>query len=465
MSVLGRTIPLDWLKQHDVPAGRVNVLKPRPVPKAPPAPRARHAPNLHRKPRTRILFLTHYFPPEGNAPASRVYEMCKRWVRDGHSVTVITGAPNHPSGVLYPGYHNWPLQQEYFDGIRVLRVWTFLAANKGKKRRTLNFLSYMIMSLLLALYLRRPDVLIATSPQFFCGWSGVLVAALKRLPFILEIRDIWPESISAVGASKRNILIWLLERMERQMYDSAFRIVTVGEGYKQKLIERKVPASKIEVVTNGVDRELFVSNARDPEICDKYSLGDRFVCSYVGTIGMASGLDVALRAAKILKDKGRDDVRIMLVGDGAIREDLENSAKDQGLDNVIFTGRVDKKIVPRILASTDACLVHLREQELFESVLPSKIFEAAGMAKPIILGVRGCAAELVQEANCGICIEPEDENALVAAIEKLAADRDLARRLGQSGNEYVHKHFDRDNLSRQYFQVIRNAIESCPIVV
>jgi glycosyltransferase involved in cell wall biosynthesis len=380
-------------------------------------------------------------------------------------VTVITGAPNHPSGILYQGYHNWPVQQEYMDGIRVLRVWTFLAANKGKKRRTLNFISYMVMAMMLALYLRRPDVLIATSPQFFCGWAGVMVAALKRLPFILEIRDIWPESIRAVGASKRNLPIWLLERMEKQMYESAFRIVTVGDGYKQKLIERNVPANKIEVVTNGVDRELFVSNVRDPEIRDRFGLNGYFVCAYVGTIGMASGLEVTLRAAKIFKDKGRHDIRIMLVGDGAIREDLEHSARAQGLDNVIFTGRVDKKVVPRIIASADACLVHLRKKELFESVLPSKIFEAAGMAKPIIMGVKGCAAQLVADARCGLCIEPEDEHALVAAIEKLAADKELAQRLGTSGHDYVHKHFDRDKLSKQYFQVIRNAIESCPIVV
>ncbi|HEY7088569.1 MAG TPA: glycosyltransferase family 4 protein, partial [Tepidisphaeraceae bacterium] len=172
----------------------------------------------HRKApkRTRILFLSHYFPPEGNAPASRVYEMCKRWVRDGHEVTVLTSAPNHPNGVVYEGYRNWPIQQEMIDGIHVVRVWTFLAANKGTRRRAVNFVSYMVMATLLAIFMRRRDVLIATSPQFFCGWAGVLVTALRRIPFILEIRDIWPESIHAVGASNRNLLLWLLERMEQQ---------------------------------------------------------------------------------------------------------------------------------------------------------------------------------------------------------------------------------------------------------
>jgi glycosyltransferase involved in cell wall biosynthesis len=455
----------DWIQRVNEgwPERELRTL-PEAIRRTRPTPPYEHHPPAH--PRTRVLFLTHYFPPEGNAPASRVHEMCKRWVRDGHDVTVLTCAPNHPAGVLYDGYHNWPVQQEYMDGIRVLRVWTFLAANRGKRRRAINFLSYMIMATLLALFLRRRDVLIATSPQFFCGWAGVLVTALRRIPFILEVRDIWPESIHAVGAtSKRHFLIWLLERMEQQMYASAFRIVTVGEGYKEQLVRRGVRGSKIEIVTNGVDRELFVSHAADESVRAQYGLGSSYVCAYVGTIGMAAGLEVVLRAARILKDKRRDDVKLMLVGDGASREQLRRAARERGLDNVVFTGLVDRRDVPKLLAAVDSCLVHLRRQELFESVLPSKIFEAASMEKPIILGVKGHAARLVEKAGCGICIEPEDENELVAAIERLSADRELGRRMGRRGHDYVRAHFDRDKLSKEYFAIIRQAIETCPIVV
>jgi glycosyltransferase involved in cell wall biosynthesis len=293
----------------------------------------------------------------------------------------------------------------------------------------------------------------------------VLVTALRRVPFILEVRDIWPESIHAVGAAKRSFVMWLLERMEKQMYASAFKIVTVGEGYKEQLIRRGVDPNKIEVVTNGVDRELFDSRGGGDEVRSRYALGDSFVCAYVGTIGMAARLNVALRAAKLLKEKGRNDVRIMLVGDGADREDLEDSARSMNLDNVIFTGRLDRKHVPPLLSAVDACLVHLRKEELFESVLPSKIFEAAGMKKPIILGVRGHAARLVEAAGAGICIEPENEHELVSAIETLAADPALAQRCGISGHDYVHANFDRDKLSEKYFNVIREAIETSPIVV
>jgi glycosyltransferase involved in cell wall biosynthesis len=323
----------------------------------------------------------------------------------------------------------------------------------------------MVTAFVLGFLLPRPDVLIATSPQFFCGWAGVLLSALKRIPFILEIRDIWPESITAVGAAKRRFLIRVLEQMEQQMYASAHRIVTVGEGYKEQLIRRGVPGSKIDIVTNGVDRELFVSHDCDRHVREQYGLGDSFVCAYVGTIGMAAGLEVALRAAKLLKQRGRHDVKLMLVADGATRERLQKGAQERGLDNIVFTGRLDKPLIPSILAAVDTCLVHLRKQELFESVLPSKIFEAAAMQKPIILGVKGHAARLVRTAGAGICIEPEDEHGLVEAIEQLAADRERGRKMGRSAHDYVRQHFDRDKLSKQYFSIIREAIDTCPIVV
>lgn len=414
-----------------------------------------------RKPALKILFFTHYYPPEGNAPASRVHEMCKRWAREGCRVTVITGVPNAPDGVIYPGYRNYPKQREWIDGVRVLRVWTYIAANRGYSRRSLNFVSYMLSAAFVGMFCDRPDVVIATSPQFFCGWAGVLVRRFRRIPFILEIRDIWPESITTVGAMKhRNPLMRLLESMEQQMYRAAGHIVTVGDGYKRRLVERGVYENEISVITNGVDRELFIP--RDPcaEFRARYGLTGKFVCAYVGTIGMASGLEVVLRAARILKDRGRDDVRMLLVGDGAIRCDLQARAAQQQLDNIVFTGKLDKSMMPDVLASSDVCLVHLKKQDLFTTVLPSKIFEAAGMRKPILLGVRGSAEEVVRAANAGICIEPENECELVDSLLKLADDPDLTRRLGESGHDYVLRHFDRDRLSGDYLRLLKQTVKS-----
>jgi len=403
----------------------------------------------------RVLFFTHYFPPEGNAPASRTYEMCRRWVRAGHEVTVITCAPNAPNGILYEGYRNRLIQSELIGGIRTRRVWTYLAANKGTFLRILNYLTYMVSASVAGLFVKRPDVVIATSPQFFCGWTGVLVSRMKRVPFILEIRDLWPDSIVAVGAITSKRVIDVLEMLEKRMYAAATHIVTVGDGYKAALLDKGIEPRAISVITNGVDRETFFPCPPDEEFRKRYGLGDDFVCAYVGTIGMASGLEVVLRAATILKDRGRRDIRFLLVGGGAVKGDLEREASRQNLDNVTFVGRQSKNVIPKFLSAADACLVHLKRRELFKCVLPSKIFEAAAMARPIILGVEGNAANLVERAGAGICIEPENADQLVAVLVKLADDRGLAASLGQSGHDYVMKHFDREELAADYMNVVR----------
>lgn len=406
----------------------------------------------------RLLFITHYFHPEGNAPATRVYEMTRRWVEQGNRVTVITGVPNVPDGVVYEGYENRWRQRERVAGVEVIRVWTYLAANRGTARRILNYLSFMISAILAGLFVRRPDVVIATSPQFFCGWAGVVLSRLRRLPFVLEVRDLWPESIRAVGALRHPRLIRLLEWLERRMYAAAIKIVTVGEGYRQKLESRGVPSRRIAIFPNGVDRALFQARESDGGVREEYGLGNRFVCAYVGTIGMGSGLDVVLRAAQRLRREKRDDVRFLLVGDGAVREELENCAREERLASVVFTGRQSKSRIPDLLSAADACLVHLTRTELFETVLPSKIFEAAAMERPIILGVEGFAAELVGGAEAGICIEPENEAELLEAVTKLAQDPALARRLGAWGLERIARKYDYDALAPAYLEALERLV-------
>ncbi|HVN40823.1 MAG TPA: glycosyltransferase family 4 protein [Myxococcota bacterium] len=400
----------------------------------------------------RIAFFTHYFHPEGNAPATRVTELTRRWVAAGHDVTVVTGVPNVPDGVVYEGYRNRLLQRERREGVDVVRVWTYLAPNKGAARRVLNYLSYMLTAACVGLFVRRPDVVIATSPQFFCGWAGVLVSRARRVPFVLEIRDLWPESIEAVGAMRNRRLLRLLEWLELRMYAAATRIVTVGEGYREKLVAKGVDPARIDVIPNGVDLEAFLGGADGRKVRERYALGDRFVCAYLGTIGLGCGLEVALRAARKLRESGRDDVRFLLVGDGAVREELEARARAEGLGVVVFTGRQPKAAMPEFLAAADACLVHLTRTELFRTVLPSKIFEAAAMRKPIVLGVEGFAAELVRSAEAGLCIQPENEDDLLAAVDRLAADPALARRLGDSGFERIAQRHSFDRLATQYVE-------------
>ena len=401
-----------------------------------------------------ILFLTHYFPPESNAPAARVYEMAKCWIQDGQQVTIITGVPNVPNGIVYEGYRNRLYQKETIDGINVIRVWTYIAANKGTLRRIMNYLSYMFSSVLAGLFVKSPDIVIATSPQFFCGWAGLILSKLRRRRFILEIRDIWPDSIIAVGTHMPGFLIKMLEILELKMYKEADTIVTVGEGYKGQLIAKKVPAGKIEVVTNGADTTIFKPSPKDQAIVSKYNLKDKFVCSYVGTIGMACGLDIVINAAEKLKYQSNSKITFLLVGDGARRHELEELAKKKKLDNVIFTGRFPKEDVPGILSVSDVNLIHLIKKELFKSVLPSKIFEAAAMKNPIIIGVQGYAADFVSTIEAGICIEPENTDELLDALEKISSNKELSEQMGQKGYENVTRYYTRGILAKKYLGII-----------
>ncbi|MFM9025949.1 MAG: glycosyltransferase family 4 protein [Planctomycetaceae bacterium] len=406
----------------------------------------------------RVLFLSHYFPPEGNAPATRVHAFCRRWVRRASApfaATVITCAPNVPDGRVYEGYSNRLSSRERIDGIDVIRVWTYLAPNAGTVRRILNYVSYMVSATIRAAFTRRPDVVIATSPQFFCGWAGVLVSWLRWTPFILEIRDIWPESIVAVGAMRTGRLVRLLEWLELRMYAAANHVVTVGEGYRRELVAKGVPERRITIVTNGIDAERLRPQPPDPTLLARYNPDGRFVCSYIGTVGMAAGLDVVLRAAEVLRSAGRRDVRFLIVGDGATREELAAQVTAAGLDDLItVTGRQPKHLMPGFLSISDCCLVHLRKTALFETVLPSKIFEAAALEKPIVMGVGGFAADLVREAGCGICIEPGNAADLLAAIDQLRKDPARRAELGRHGRERLSSRYDVDRLAEEYAEVV-----------
>jgi glycosyltransferase involved in cell wall biosynthesis len=406
----------------------------------------------------RILVLSHYYPPEVNAPAQRTYEHCVRWAKAGHDVTVITCAPNCPGGVVFAGFKNrFRRQVEQSDGVRVIRVWTYLAPNAGTVRRVVNFLSYLVSAVLATLRLPRPDVVVATSPQFFCGWAGVIVSRLKRAPFVLEIRDIWPESIETVGAIRNRPLLRCLEWLERRMYLAARHIVTVGEGYRAKILAKADVHDRISVITNGVDLRFFVPAQPDPRFLHMWDLEGKFVCSYVGTIGMAHGLNVVLEAARILQAKGRRDIAFCLVGDGALRKQLEQqSARDNLRGLVVFTGMQPKEEIPAILASSDACLIHLRKSDLFTTVMPSKIFETMAMARPIIMGVCGEARDIVMDAGAGIAMEPDSATSLVEAVETLADDREFASRQGRAARDYVAARFNRELLAARFLELLES---------
>lgn len=403
----------------------------------------------------RILFFSHYYTPEGNAPATRVSALCERWVKAGHDVTVITCPPNVPSGIVYEGYANKRVS-EVINGVKVERVKVYLAANKGAVRRMLNFVSYFFQALKVALRLPKADVVIATSPQIFCGYAGVWYKRLRRVPLITEIRDIWPESMGAVGAKIPKVAYRALERIERAMYRSCDRLVTVGEGYFERLAEKGVPKDKMDIVMNGTDLAVYCPQPKSATLLKTWGLEGKFVVSYIGTVGMACGLDVVLDAAEKLaaNPQGRA-VAFVIVGDGAERARLKSEAARRGLKNVVFTGRQAKKDIPSWICSSDASLVHLKRSELFTTVMPSKIFESAGCRKPIIMGVDGFAKKLVMEARAGVDMKPDDADSLVECVEKLVADSKLCQQLGDNAYENIAKIYNRDAQAASYLEILK----------
>jgi glycosyltransferase involved in cell wall biosynthesis len=407
-----------------------------------------------------IIFLTHYFPPEVNAPASRTYEHCREWVKAGHEVTVVTCVPNHPSGRVYTGYRNRPWQVEHVDGIRTVRLWTYLAANEGVLKRAANYMSYMLVAVLAGLFLPRPDVVVSTSPQFFCGLAGYLVSRIRRVPWVLEIRDLWPDSIVAVGALRRGWAVRLCERIEAWTYRKADRIVPVTDSFRQHIEKRGAAAHKIAVVKNGVDLERFSRPRRDPDLARELGLKGNFIAAYFGTHGMAHALDSVLRAAELLRDDPR--IVFLLVGDGAERRRLLTMKERLGLTNVVMLEQQPKERMPALWGLTDAALVLLRKAQLFETVIPSKIFEAMGAGCPIVLGVEGESRGIIERAGCGIPVEPENPEQLAIAVRQLADRPELARAMGAKGRACVEREYDRRVLAARFAGVL-GALVRAPV--
>ncbi len=372
-----------------------------------------------------IVFFTDNFPPEGNAIASRVYERACYWVRWGHQVTVITSAPNFPEGKVFRGYKNKWYQVDYIDGIRVVRVKTFIARNKGFVLRTLDFLSYIIPAFFAGLWQDKPDVVVATTPQFFVGITAWLVAFIRRTPFVLEVADIWPASIVGVGAMKKSLLIRWLEKLELFLYHQAVAIVVLTEAFKKNLSARGVTPKKLSVVINGVDQRRYAPLPRDTTLARQLGLPTaQLLVGYLGTHGMAHGLLNVLKTAELLQDT--PEIQIVFVGTGAEREMLIAHAKTHQLQNVTFIPPQAKEKMRALWSLFDVALVHLKNDAVFAEVIPSKIFEAMGMGLPILLAApRGDASDIVMTHEVGIWVPAENPERLKEAMITLYQDKNL----------------------------------------
>jgi glycosyltransferase involved in cell wall biosynthesis len=410
--------------------------------------------------RKHILFLTDNFPPEVNAPASRTFEHCREWVKAGQRVTVITGVPNAPNGKVFAGYRNRLWQAEDVDGIRVIRVWTYITANQGVVKRILDYLSFVPPAVIASLFVRKVDVMVGTSPQFFTACAAFIAAFLKRVPWVFELRDVWPESIRVVGAMRQSVALDVLEKLELFLYRRATAIVSVTHSFRDTLMRRGVDGAKIDVVTNGVDSRRFSPRPRDGDIVERHGLCGKFVAGYVGTHGMAHALDTVLDAARLFKDApDADRFCFLLLGDGANKAALVARARAERLDNVLFADTVGKEEVVRYWSVLDAAIIHLKKTELFSTVIPSKLFECMGMGIPVLHGVAGESAAIVEREQVGIVFEPENAQALCDGMRRLAADRELRVRFAENGCVGA-RNYDRAALASRMLHILLGITET-----
>ena len=373
----------------------------------------------------------------------------------GDEVTVLTAVPNHPAGIVYPGYKN-RFSQEEVEGMKVIRVMIFPAPNKGVVKRSLNYLSFALSSIIRGIILPAPDVIVASSPQLLVGLSGYILSRIKGAPFLFEVRDLWPESLIAVGAARGGIFISLLSLLARFLYKKADKIVVVTRSFIEHIMKMGVPREKIHLIPNGVDTSLFPDDITGDDIRKRYHLRGKFVCSYIGTLGMAHNLITVIKAAEMLKEK--KDIHFLLVGDGAEREKLEKEIRKRALKNITLTGRVERNLVPYFLAASDVALVLLKNDPLFRTVIPSKMFEAMAMGIPIILGVSGEAKETLSRGEAGIPITPDSEKELAGAVLELYQDEKMRKKYGRNGKKFVREKYDIDKLASSYREVLSELV-------
>lgn len=406
----------------------------------------------------RILFISDNFPPETNAPASRTFEHTKRWVGDGIEVTVLTCAPNFPQGEVYKGYRNAWRTVEVIDGIRVVRVKSYITGNQGFARRILDYVSFMFSAFFFGLFEKRPDIVVGTSPQFFSAVSAWMLSVVKWRPFVFELRDLWPASIVTVGAMKKGLAIRVLERLELFLYRRADAIISVTHSFKDDLESRGIDGSKIHVVRNGVDLTLYHPRPRSEIMAAELGVTGKFVVAYLGTHGMAHALGNVLDAASLLRD--HPEITFLLVGHGAQKERLVQRAGSMGLSNVVFHGSMPKDEMPELWSVADVALVHLKNEPVFANVIPSKIFEAFGMGKPIlIVQPEGEAADLVRDAGAGERVTPGDPVALSEALIRWSTDRSLVSRYAAASTNAAAAH-SRDRLAKEMLEVFKPLVRT-----
>lgn len=409
----------------------------------------------------RILFLCQYFPPEMGAPAARTHEHARKWAEMGHEVTVVCGLPNHPDGIVPEKYRGTLLYREKIDGVNVLRCWLYATPNRGVFKRSIAFMTFMFSAMFFGSFFSGPcDVVVATSPQMLCGFAGYFVSRVKRKPFVLEVRDLWPKQIIDLGAVRNPLIIGLLEWVEMFMYRKAAAVVTVAPATTREIAGRGILEAKLFTITNGINEDFFLPMERTAWPRETYHWGEKIVVMYIGTHGLSQGLTTILDTAKMLS--ARPDIHFVFAGTGADREMLIARMKEMGLPNVEFLRMQEKVDMPAFYAAADICLVPLKRRDVFLFNIPSKMFEIMACGRPMIVGAHGQARELLEASGAGIAVEPEDAGAYRDAILKLADDPALRQECGARGRAHVIAGYSRAQKAADFIACLERATRSTP---
>jgi glycosyltransferase involved in cell wall biosynthesis len=406
-----------------------------------------------------ILYVSQYFYPEMGAAAARVYELSRYWADMGHSVSVLTSFPNYPDGVLHPNYKakmKKLILREQLNGINVIRTIGFPTHLRSSFRRSLSYTSFFLFSVISSNFLNGFDVVIGTSPSLFTGLAGLIIARMKKAPFVFEVRDLWPEVIPAVGKGDKNSITYTtFDKMASFLYEKSNLIVTVTESFRNEMITgRGIEPEKIKIVENAVDTDYFKPFKAEPALTGMPGLKNKFIVSYIGTIGYTHGVEVVLKAAREAALRF-PNLAFLLIGGGSDKERLERISKEEKLENVVFLEQQPREMIPGYINSSDISLVLSSKEPLFQKTIFAKVFEPMACGKPVIVGTSGETRNLVVEkADAGIGFEPESAGGLIDSIAKLYNDPKLRDKLGENGRAYVTREFTRSLKAKQYSDIL-----------
>lgn len=408
-----------------------------------------------------ILYISQYYPPEIGATQTRAVEMARNLVKLGHQVTVLTEFPNHPTGIIPKQYRFKFFAREHDAGINILRVWVFASPNKNFITRILFYFSFMFTAIVGGLALRgKYDVVFATSPPLFVAAAGYVISFFRKTKFVLEVRDLWPETAVILGELSNKYFINLSEKLELFLYNKSVRIVTVTQRFKNRILEKvSISEEKIAVIPNGANTELYRPAEKDSSVLSELNLEpSTFIIAYTGLHGLMHGLDFVVDTANLLRNE--KDVFFLFIGEGVRKAFLIETAVKYGLQNIKFLDAQAEENLPRYIHSCDLGLTTIKKTVVSDRVIPVKVFTYMACARPVLLCVGGETREIVESAGAGMYAEPENAEQLKEAILKLKSDPALCKKMGQNGRKLVEQHYSRAALAQQLEQCLLDAVSN-----